>query len=72
MNRRKPEVGDTIRILPDFGEPIEATVVDLLATMFTVTYPHSNPEYVDRVQFLYYDRMKGDSWESMMIKRQHP
>lgn len=56
--RRKPVKGDTIRILPPFGDSYETKVGCLLATMFTV--------YAKRAKapvFLYYDVMKGPNWE---------
>ena len=56
--RPKPAVGDKVTMLPDFGDPIKCKVTDLLSTMFTATTIDSG-----RVLFLYYDRLKGDSWE---------
>ena len=58
MMRPKPVTGDKVTILPDFGPPIDCTVMDLLSMMFTATVISD-----DRVVFLYYDRLKGDSWE---------
>lgn len=57
-HRRKPETGDTIRILPPFGDTYEAKVGCLLAIMFTVYRPR-----VKAPIFLYYDPMKGPDWE---------
>ena len=58
MTRRKPIEGETVRILPDFGDPIECEVYALLSTMFTVHYKGTGGTY-----FLYYDPFKGDTWE---------
>ena len=58
--RPKPMVGDHITLLPDFGDPVQCVVLELLAMMFTVSradWSHGG------TMFLYYDRLKGDSWE---------
>lgn len=56
--RRRPVDGDTVRILPPFGDTYEAKVGALLATMFTVYRPRTKAPI-----FLYYDPMKGPDWE---------
>ena len=63
MSRRKPAVGNHVRILPDFGPSYEGVVEDLLGTMFTVTVPHPEKQFIERTEFLYYDGFKGDKWE---------
>ena len=58
MTRRKPVEGENIRVLPPFGDTYEAKVGALLGTMFTVYVRRSNTPI-----FLYYDPMKGPTWE---------
>ncbi len=58
MTKRKPVAGETIRVLPPFGDTYEAKVGALLGTMFTVYKRRSNTPI-----FLYYAPMKGETWE---------
>lgn len=64
MSRRKPNAGEWIRVLPDYGDPYEAEVVDLLATQFTARLLDAGDGIV-RTVFLFYDPMKGHDWEYM-------
>ena len=64
MMRPKPHVGQLVTMLPDFGDPIKCKVTDLLSMMFTATQVDG-----DRVLFLYYDRLKGDSWEYTRVEQ---
>ena len=59
--RRKPETGDRITIKTGYFADTEATVVALLGMMFTARPNEGIREGV--THFLYYDRLKGESWE---------
>ncbi len=56
--RRKPEVGDNIRLLTGHFKGRELIVEDLLAILFTVALPKTGG-----ILFLYYERLMGEKWE---------
>lgn len=62
MSRRKPNAGESVRVLPDYGDTYEAVVVDLLATQFTARLADAG-DGIERTVFLFYDPMKGHDWE---------
>lgn len=62
MIRRKPVVGETIRVLPEEETAYKAKVYDLLSVQFTA---YRMGVKVPNPTFLFYDPLKGTDWEYM-------